>query len=248
MNHSLSPLSPRSSLWRWTVALAAAAPAFPAQAGVLTLTGWEYGGGELVRVSSPAPDVNLRAGALRGVLSGLAGEQARFNGALVTYCVELTQWAPAWQRPTSGYAVVDALTHFGADHRGNQLGSFMTYVGTQSLFDADDPRVLNTGAVQLAIWNILYDDDHSLRGGSLLESINVASRQSATNLLAGWNRWHAQGGRSIYDVGVLRHASHQDFLLLSERPTQSAHAVPLPGTLALLAPALLALAALRRRG
>jgi len=52
---------------------------------------------------------------------------------------------------------------------------------------------------------------------------------------------------SHYEVYVLRHASYQDFLLLREK-AGSHHEVPLPGTLALLLPALFTLALLRRRG
>jgi hypothetical protein len=218
-----------------------------AQAGVLTLTQWEYGTAGVVRMSAPAPDVNLLAGALRGTLSGLSGEPAHFNGELVTYCVELTQWAPAWNRATGGYSVVSGLTYFGTGHRGNQLGSFMSFVDTQSLFDAGDPRVHNAGALQLAIWNLIYDSDHALGTGNLRETANLAYRQTADALLGGWRDWLNAGGQSGYDVYVLRHDQHQDFLLLREK-AGSHHEVPLPGTLALLLPALFTLALLRRRG
>lgn len=236
---------PRPS-FRFALALAVAVPVWSAQAGVLTLTQWEYGMAGVVRVSSPAPNVNLLAGALRGTLSGLGGEHAHFNGDLVTYCVELTQWAPAWNQPTSGYGVVSALAYFGAGHRGNQLGSFMSFVDTQSLFGAAGSRVHNSSAVQLAIWNLIYDSDHALGTGSLHETANLSYRQTADMLLDGWRGWVNAGGRSTYDVYVLRHAQHQDFLLLHEK-AGSHHEVPLPGTLALLAPALFTLALLRRR-
>ena len=237
-------------LTRCTLVLACATvPALSAHAGTLTLTGWEYGSAGVVRMSlSPVPNVNLLAGALSGTVSGLTGKHADFNGKLVTYCVELTQWAPGWRSATSGYSVVSGLTYFGANHRGNQLGSFMTFVDTQSLFDVGDPRVANSGAVQLAIWNIVYDSDFTLAAGSMQESINTAYRDAATQLLGGWNLWSTSGGHSHYKVYVLHHAHYQDFLLLERvQPGTQHHAVPLPGTLALLVPAFAALALVRRR-
>ena len=162
--------------------LAGACFTVTAHAGTLTLLDWAYGPAGTVKLTSPpAPSGNVRAGAFSGVVSGFAGDDAAFNGALITYCVELGQSAPAWNKATNSYEVVAAADYFGIGARGNELGSFMTYIGTASLFDADDDRGKNSGAVQLAVWNIVHDSDFSLAAGTLVVFHGLLPHGSAAN-------------------------------------------------------------------
>ena len=95
--------------------------------------------------------------------------------------------------------------------------------------------------MQLAIWNIIYDQDLSLSGGSFRDTSSFGTY--AGQLLAASSSLLD----SAVDVFVLRKAGSQDFLLTRARTPPQGQTVPEPGSLWLALAALAAWAALASR-
>lgn len=210
---------------RAAAALVLATGAVAAQAANVTLTGWAFGSGNVVHG-------NVYSGWAGGFRGALAGSGGFDTNSFVTYCVELTESFSFSAAPMTGYLVVPGASYFGAD-KSERLGRLMTYVGNH-------PSEVDTAAestsLQLAIWNIVYDNDFSLNApGSYNDTSSFAAQANA--LLAG-----AQGvASSAVNVFALQRSGSQDFLLTSPRPSTSTlppGRLPEPATLAL---ALLAL-------
>ncbi|MDQ2780472.1 MAG: PEP-CTERM sorting domain-containing protein [Pseudomonadota bacterium] len=190
---------------------------FGTHAATVTLTGWAYGNGNAVN----ATGYNGEAGAFGGALSH-AG--AFDTGSFLTYCIELEEHFSFSKTGMTDYAVVDGASYF-ARRRGDadiaeRLGKLMTYVADLSTPAADATA---SSALQLAVWNTVYDSDNSLTTAGRF-SDGSALRLAADSFLAG----AAGVGTSRFSVFALEKAGSQDFLLLQ------ANAVPEPGSLALV--------------
>jgi PEP-CTERM motif len=217
----------------------------------VTITNWAFDGNKVnLSDASGASIYNGRAGAFVGSLSGTGVFD---SPSFTTFCIELEEGFKFGSSAMQGYVVEGGANYF-ATRRHNaavadRLSRLMTYVA------ADASRVdsaAESTSLQLAVWNLIYDNDMSLSAGSLRDSSSYAPY--ATQLLVG----SADITATAYDVFALSRSGTQDFLLLAAKApvvktkgddgdTKVNNGVPEPGTLALSGLALWALVAASTR-
>jgi len=252
-----------ASLVRTAAALLLGSTAMLSQAATVTLTGFKYGGNAAsVTVNGLSPATrNVSAGAFMGKVSFASGGESGFTSDLtdfVTYCVEIDQTFSFSNTGMQGYSVVAGSSYslWGSPNARNpvtpgkaaaatteRLGKLLSYVGANS--GMVDTAAEST-SLQLAIWNVIYDNDSLLGGGSLYSSAAVDYNTYANQLLA-----NSASFANTLDVFVLTKDGSQDFVLartaspITNDPQQNP--VPEPASLALSLLGLAAAGAVSRR-
>lgn len=218
-------------IWvRTALAIALGIASVTASAQVVDLTGWTFGSGNTINVSSP--NDNGPAGGFTGSLAGFGA--AYDSASFQTYCVELTQFFNLPSGPMTGYSIKTPGAYgewANPAYTSNRIGQLITYVNLH-------PTAVDTSAestsLQLAIWNSIYDTDSTLLSGTFKDSTGFAAY--ADTLLAA-----SASTVSQVNVLVLANPNSQDFLVTTP--------VPEPETFSLLAGGLgvVGLMARRRR-
>ena len=190
-----------------------------AQAASVTLPGWAFGEGNVITATVGSTAVNTYAGGFSGTLTG-AG--AFDNLSFLTYCIELEESFSFSSTAMTGYSIVNGASYFSARRDGDasrpdgalvaeRLGKLLTFV-------ADNPTMVDTAiestAMQLAIWNMVYDGDTDINAAS---GGNFSTDSRATEKYAGRVNALLAGaagvGSSRFTVYALSRAGTQDFLL-----------------------------------
>ena len=208
------------NLTRVAAAALLAGAAIAAHADVtLSLPGWQFGGNS-VNVTSPVP-YGGQAGAFAGSLSN-AGI---FNSAsFVTYCVELEQ-SFGFSSNLTGYNIVSPASYTGVHPNGwgsgavgigDRLGQLLTY----SLPLVTDSA--KSTALQLAIWNTIYDTDNTVSSGTFIDSSGFAGQANA--YLA-----NSLSTVSALQVAILNNPTAQDFVAYAPIPEPGTYAMMLAG-------------------
>lgn len=217
----------------------------PAHAAAVTLTGWAYGGGgSVASLTGGASSIASYGGAAGGFAGSLAGAGVLDSTSLVTYCIELEESFSFSSSAMNGYSVVDGASYFAARRLANPLRPDGAQVAERlgrlfSWVQAEATRVdsaVESTALQLAVWNTVYDAD-----GSLFDPAGRYSDNSKHAPLADWMLAQAAATPNRLQVWALVRSGKQDFVVTTLR-------VPSPGTLALVALGLLAAAGVRRAG
>jgi hypothetical protein len=230
------------SLLRKTFAVALLSGAFAAHAGSVVFDGWAYPNGNSVVVTG----FSGQAGGFAVSLSGYGA----LDGVYDSYCVELTEHISLNASYVNNYSVVSAASYFTPTKLAT-LTKLISYVEGQDVFAAATSDSQQSTALQLAIWNTVYDTDSTLNiGGAFSETTTTfktgAAAYSGVNTLLSASQTFSGG--PAYELFVLssgrpvnKFDGNQDQLIWR------LSTVPEPTTLALVGFGLGAAGWVRRR-
>lgn len=193
------------SLTRISLAAAMVALGPAAQAGIVNLSGYTYGNGNYVNVTLPA--YNGYAGGFKGTLSGFGDG---FDGTFESFCVDLGE-SFKFNFDYTDYTLVNAVDYF-IPTKATALGQLISHVYGGSLFDTANDKDKQSTAVQLAIWNLVYDSDATLNGSSFAETTTGYRNDGISSYV---------GGNALLSAAQSRTAAptFDLFVLASGRPT-----------------------------
>ncbi len=230
------------SLIRKIFAAALASGALAAQAGTVVFDGWAYPNGNSVAVTG----FSGQAGGFEIHLSGYGA----LDGEYDSYCVDLKEHISLNASYVNNYSVVSAASYFNPTKLA-ALTKLISYVEGQGVFATATSDSQQSTALQLAIWNTVYDIDSTLDiGGAFSETTTPfrtgAAAYTGVNTLLSASQTFSGGpayelfvlssGRPLRDV-----AGNQDQLIWR------LSTVPEPTTLALVGFGLAASGWVRRR-
>jgi hypothetical protein len=205
----------KSQLVKIAAGAAFGAAAMTSQAAAVYYADWAFGSGGAVNVTTPGH--NGLAGGFKGSVTFSAAEQSQgftdiAADSFISYCVEITEHFSGFPSALmADYSVqaASAYSSWGLP-KASRLGQLMSYV-------ASDAQRVDTAqestSLQLAIWNVIYDDDTTLLTGTFKETLNAGFNAYADQLLTA-----SLNTQNRYDVYVLSKSGSQDFLLLRELP------------------------------
>jgi hypothetical protein len=245
------------------LAMAAFAASATAVNGSLTINGYEHAGAPVGTMTiDPAGWLNLNA---QNTTAGVGALDVTFDGtSYLAYCIELmAPTANFGQAKNYTMNTAPALAPFGTLFSASQesrLTKLFVKNGGVGSFDAT-----GSAAMQLAIWEIMYDDSNfgdlsaglfGLGAGEFYSTAAGGARSAAETLIAGLDSYDTTG----YSVGFAsfnnggNKVGKQDFLTASVTETFSCNQgdcgptnVPEPSSLALMFAGLAAAAVATKR-
>ena len=163
------------------------------------------------------------AGAFKGTWNGTS---------IIFFCIELTQ--------TFSFG-----THFTTYTPSVATNTLLSKLFTAAFAGALD-STQNSAAFQLAIWEIIYDGGNlNLSDGGFKVLDNKGNGATVTTAQGYLNSVLA--APASYNLITLAESHHQDFVTANVIPTTTTKQVPEPGSLALIAIALIAAGCVRAR-
>ena len=237
------------------------------QAATVKLTDWAYGDSWSHTVNVGKPDHKGPAGGFKGSVQFAASGESGFVGTLdqfITYCVEIEESFSFSDAGIADYEVVAGADYakwsqVNANANANAAANGKTAAATADRLEqllsyvASDAKLVDTvdesTSMQLAIWNLIYDHDETVSGGTFKEkSKSPRFNDYADQLMTASASWS-----QTLEVYVLKKAGSQDFLL-TRKPSPgvtttpaAVSQVPEPASLALAVLALGAAGAASRR-
>ncbi len=229
------------SLLRKTFAVALTSAALAAQAGTVVFDGWAYPNGNSVVVTG----FSGQAGGFEVNLSGYGA----LDGVYDSYCVELTEHISLNASYVNNYSVVSAASYFTPTKLA-ALSKLISYVEGQGVFAAATSDSQQSTALQLAIWNTVYDTDSTLNTGGAFSETSAfkigAATYTGVNMLLSASQTFSGG--PAYELFVLSSGRPlNDFAGNQDQLIWRLSTVPEPTTLALVGFGLGAAAWVRRR-
>ncbi len=191
----------------------------------LALTGWQYSGNN-VNITATGTTPAAYAGAAGAFKGSLSGAGIFDSPSFVTYCVELEQ-SFSWSSNLTSYTLVSPAAYSQASPNANGWGPNAVTIGNRlgELLTYALPLVTNAAnstALQLAIWNTIYDTDLTVSSGTFTDASTFAG-QANTYLL------DSSGNGSTLQVGILTNSNKQDFIVAAPVPEPSTYALMLAG-------------------